>query len=617
MRRALLIALGLLAAIAPAAQGSPQPQHLGFVISPDARFPDRKFIVTLPTGADPVMLKVSENGVPVIPHLESITRERVPLSLAVVIDTSNSMKGPLLTAATEAARTLIAAKPDRAEAAVFGFARTPNLLGTWSDDPAAFDGALSSVTTTRGTAIWDSVVMASQLLGSRDGASRALVLATDGIDTSSNATPDQAAAAARHAHVHVFVVSLAGAKVDTGGLQSVVAATGGDFIHVDSIDQLDGVYAALAKQLRRQYSLTYVSQLRHQGDVTVRMTLGDLSAEQHYLAPAPSDVPAPARDTGVLRSNGAIAAIAAAVSLVILFGAYVALRPRAQSAVRRLRPYGAKHDSPALAKDIVDIPLRPRGTGSDGRVGRMWARFSTDVVRSGLAEDPSRVMLIGIGGGLAAAAAVALATGRPLTAIVIAPLGPLAAWAYVTHRASAWHRHFDAQLPDSLAVLASSLRAGQSLLQAVSHVADEADDRVAVEWAQVVSDTRLGMAVEDAIDEMVKRVNNRDLHWIALVARVQHSAGGNMAEMFDTVAETVRSRHRLRAQVMTLTAQGRMSRWILTLAPIGLAGLFFVISPSYVSLLVDDPTGRLLVLIATVLTVIGSFWLKRIVEIEV
>ena len=97
-------------------------------------------------------------------------------------------------------------------------------------------------------------------------------------------------------------------------------------------------------------------------------------------------------------------------------------------------------------------------------------------------------------------------------------------------------------------VLASSLRAGHSLLQAIAHVAEEADDHTAAEWHEIVPPTRLGIAVEDALDEMVVRVGNRDLQWIALVARVQHQVGGNMAEMFDIVAETVRQRHRLRAR---------------------------------------------------------------------
>ena len=107
------------------------------------------------------------------------------------------------------------------------------------------------------------------------------------------------------------------------------------------------------------------------------------------------------------------------------------------------------------------------------------------------------------------------------------------------------------------------------------------------------------MRVEDALDEMVVRVGNRDLQWIALVARVQHQVGGNMAEMFDIVAETVRQRHRLRAQIHTLTVQGRMTRWILRIAPLALGAAFFVISPDYLRHS-RNPTGLLLVGVAVV-----------------
>ena len=128
-------------------------------------------------------------------------------------------------------------------------------------------------------------------------------------------------------------------------------------------------------------------------------------------------------------------------------------------------------------------------------------------------------------------------------------------------------------------MLASSLRAGHSLLQAVAHVAEEADEKSAREWNEVVRRTRLGVSVEDALDEMVVRVGNRDLQWIALVARVQHQVGGNMAEMFDIVADTVRQRQRLREALHTLTAQGRMTRWILTFAPLAIGVMLFLQSP--------------------------------------
>ena len=263
----------------------------------------------------------------------------------------------------------------------------------------------------------------------------------------------------------------------------------------------------------------------------------------------------------------------------------------------------------------MTLPQRPRPSATNGN--RWWARFVADVDRGEIDLTPMRVLAAGLVGGAVVLGVVGLAIGYPLIVLAGPPLGAVAAWVYVGRRAAAWHKTFDAALADSLLVLASSLRAGHSLLQAVAHVAEEADEKSAREWNEVVRRTRLGVSVEDALDEMVVRVGNRDLQWIALVARVQHQVGGNMAEMFDIVADTVRQRQRLREALHTLTAQGRMTRWILTFAPLAIGLMLFLQSPTYIVAFLHDPIGQALLAGAVVLIVIGSLWLKRIVEIEV
>jgi tight adherence protein B len=125
------------------------------------------------------------------------------------------------------------------------------------------------------------------------------------------------------------------------------------------------------------------------------------------------------------------------------------------------------------------------------------------------------------------------------------------------------------------------------------------------------------VTVEDAIEDMTARIGNADLAWVSMIARVQHQVGGNMAEMFDIVAETVRQRHRLRAQLRALTAQGRMTRWVLTIAPFALGLMMMILSPTYIINFLNDPIGRLLLAIGLGLVAVGSVWLKRVVEIEV
>jgi len=456
--------------------------------------------------------------------------------------------------------------------------------------------------------------MASQSVGQRRGASRALVLLTDGDDTQSAATVVDAANAARSEHARVFVVALPGAELNRPNLQELVEQTGGDFVEVRSISQLRRVYGDLATELGSQYVLSYTSQLRGTGrPVTVALSVAGLTATQRYTIPT---IARPRHEApgGWWTTDQALALIAAGIGLAVLLATYMLLRPRRANYKRRLQGYVLDGAIPA---ERLVIPVRPRRSGPRPGPSNVWARYAADVDRAQFGRGPVQILVASMTAGTALMAAVGLAAGQPLAIAAGPVLGAIGAWAFVTRRASAWYRHFDSTLPDALTVLASSLRAGHSLLQAVDHVAAEADDRTAGEWREVVRQTRLGIPVEDAIDDLTHRVALRDLQWISLVARVQHQVGGNMAEMFDIVAETVRQRYRLRAQVYTLTAQGRMTRGILTVAPFALGGILMLVSPFYISSFLDSTVGRLMIVAACCMIAVGSLWLKKIVEIEV
>jgi len=621
MRRALILLTiaAAMAAAAPAAQATQGTAHaargVGFTLDPAGRFPQRRFLVTLPPGLAPYAVRVTENGFSVIPHLRSVGNGSIPLSVAILLDTSDSMRGRRLTAAADAATTLIAGRPRKAQIAVFGFARRPHLVHGFSNG-ATTDNALGSLHTSSGTALWDTVTAASQLLAQQHGSSHAIVLLTDGRDTSSAATELEAAAAARTAGVRVFAVVLPG-RVDTSSLSDLVDATGGQLVHVRSISALHQVYASLAQRLRQQYVLTYSSQLRHAGSTAdVRLTVDGRSAEVRYTVPALAAV-APARTHGWWTGNQALAALAAAVGLLVALAAYLLIRPKHVGADRRLRGYVASTGAP-VAEPAVSMPARPqrldaRPTGT----GQVWTRFASDVRRAGLPMDARRLAVLAATGGLAVGALSVLISGQPYGLVAAPVLALVCVWAYVSHRASAWYAQFDDSLPESLNVLASSLRAGHSLLQAIAYVAEEADETTRPEWEDVVRQTRLGVAVEDAIEDMTTRIGNSDLAWVAMIARVQHQVGGNMAEMFDIVAETIRQRHHLRAQLRTLTAQGRMTRWVLTFAPFVLGLMMMTLSPTYITGFLGDPTGRALLAVGVGLVIVGSLWLKRVVEFEV
>src|SRR4249920_4163273 len=144
------------------------------------------------------------------------------------------------------------------------------------------------------------------------------------------------------------------------------------------------------------------------------------------------------------------------------------------------------------------------------------------------------------------------------------------------------------QLPDVLTIMASSLRAGHSFLQALDTVAKEIAQPAATEFQRVVAEIRLGRSAEDALGALAERVGSADFKWAVLAVNIQREVGGNLAEILDNVADTLRERAQMRRQVKVLTAEGRLSAWVLALLPIGIATYLFIANPSYIGTLVTE-----------------------------
>jgi len=173
------------------------------------------------------------------------------------------------------------------------------------------------------------------------------------------------------------------------------------------------------------------------------------------------------------------------------------------------------------------------------------------------------------------------------------------------------------QLPDVLTIMASSLRAGHSFLQSLDTVAKEIAQPAAAEFQRVVAEIRLGRPAEDALESLAERVGSADFKWAVLAVNIQREVGGNLAEILDTVADTLRERAMLRRQIKVLTAEGRLSAWVLGLLPFGIALYMFAVNPSYLGLLFHNTYGIIMLIVAGCLMVAGILWMKKIVDIDV
>jgi tight adherence protein B len=161
------------------------------------------------------------------------------------------------------------------------------------------------------------------------------------------------------------------------------------------------------------------------------------------------------------------------------------------------------------------------------------------------------------------------------------------------------------------------LRAGHSFLQALDTVAREIAQPAATEFQRVVAEIRLGRSAEDALQALAERVGSADFKWAVLAVNIQREVGGNLAEILDNVSDTLRERAMMRRQVRVLTSEGRLSAWVLTLLPIGIALYLFAMSPEYIGLLFSTTIGYVMLGGAVILLVAGVLWMRKIVNIDV
>jgi tight adherence protein B len=196
-------------------------------------------------------------------------------------------------------------------------------------------------------------------------------------------------------------------------------------------------------------------------------------------------------------------------------------------------------------------------------------------------------------------------------------LVPLSVRGFVNRKLKIVRDGFADQLPPNLQVLASALRAGHSFSGALAVMVENADAPSDTELRRAVNDDRLGIPADEALRRVADRMASRDLHQVALLSELQRTSGGNAAEVLDTVVETIRERAEVRRLLRTLTAQGRMARWILTALPVAVAALLTLIQPDVMRPLFTTTAGFLALTIAGLMVIAGSFVIQRIVDIEV
>jgi tight adherence protein B len=594
-----------------------------------ADFPDRTFILSLSEERRLLehRLTVRENGV--IVRNVSLTPAGGGggrgVGVVLLIDASESMAGSPITNAMAAARAFAAQRQPSQQLAVLAYNADTETVLPFTSNQAEIDSAL------RGkpkivyfTRMYEAVDEAISLIKEAKLSLGSIVLLSDGQEVGSLSSPDAAIAKARAARVRIFSVGLRSKVYDAETLSALATQTGGRYREASSPEALEAIYADLGSELAREYVLRYRSSATTNQKVRVAVRIEGVPglAISGYNSPRVANDPAaPFSDSPLSRLwRSGLTMIAVGLLAAGLFGLSVLLvaRPRARTLTKRIAEF---------------VSVRQSGSESDAgreRIGsrvltgaersleatKWWARFKETLELAEIRMPALHIALWTVVMTLFVMWLLTVVLGSALFAVLGLAV-PLVVRALIRRKLERRRKQFAEQLPDNLQVLASALRAGHSFVGALSVVVDDAAEPSRTEFRRVVADEQLGVQLEDAIRTVVRRMDNRDLEQVALVAALQRQTGGSMAEVLERVTDTVRERFELRRLVQTLTAQGRLSRWVVSALPFVLLLAISVINPTYTEPLFTTTGGRLALLFSVVMVSLGSYVIKRIVDIKV
>jgi tight adherence protein B len=258
------------------------------------------------------------------------------------------------------------------------------------------------------------------------------------------------------------------------------------------------------------------------------------------------------------------------------------------------------------------------------------ANLARDIARADLKLKPTEFLLIWAGSIVGVPVVMFIfsfalpALGNPILLLVGAFIGFMLPRFWLNRRKAGRLGAFNRQLPDTITLIANALRAGSSFLQAIELVVRESQAPISTEFGRVIREVNLGLPFDQALENMVRRVRSDDLELMATAISIQHQVGGNLAEILDSIAFTIRERVRIEGEIRTLTAQQRLSGYVVGFLPIGLAAFLFIGAPGFMDPMFDNPPGILGLPAGVIILFLGGFMMflgfmaiRRIVDIEV
>ena len=584
--------------------------------------------VSVEVGGTPLAVVDTQEVSTIATESEAVGRLAV-----LVVDVSDSMLGQPLADAVAAAARYADGLPADVEMAVVTVGATARTVLEPTADRAEVHRVLDGLVTEGATALYDGLAAAADLVADSTAyPERRVLVLSDGADSGSATSLAEVEQRLAEVATPVDTVAFRTGQTVADLLAGLSEGTGGQAYLAEDAADLASAFgrAAAAFTVRLAVTAEVPAELSGtEADLAVSVAAGDqrLStsvpvAMAAYHGGSGALVTVPSGGLPPLAEGGLVALVFLALLVLglVVFSPLLDLsrRRRRLAQVERFSvlppprpvPTPGTAGSPVARAALAWSEKVVRSRGAEGRI-------ALQLDRAGMRLRPHEWLLLRALVCLTAVLLLALFVG-PLPAV---PLGVVAGWVgtwlYQQRRAEHRREAFATLLPDALQLVIGSLKSGFSLSQAIDAMARELPDPVANEFGRALGEARLGVNLDDALERVAIRMRNSDLAWAVVAIRVQQEVGGNLAEVLTTTVTTIRERNSLRRHVRALSAEGRLSAWILVALPIAAAAFMFVFRREYVRTLYTEPLGLMMLAAGIVLVVLGAAWMSRVVKVEV
>ena len=573
-------------------------------------------------------LEVTENGQEV--RLGEPAPDTEPRGVVFVVESSSAME-TALASVKDAVANLAGDLPEGTEMALVSYGDSAQIVREFTTDPEAIADGVDGLVPSGAAAMWDGIYAGAQALEDSPELQPNLVVVAASPDSASVVPASRASGLTTSLGTSVFAVGIE-PGAPASALEQLVSTSGGRYLSTTDVDRT--MKRDVAPSITGQYDVAFATEVKAGEVVDLEVTLGDLSTAVSYVdggSVAGNLELAPLETTsgggGILHSGlGKMVAVLLALVAVTL-GAYAMILVISKdedglSAVLQVysEGYGGDGDGDDAEGGAVTSAFIQRAVDFTEEIAErqgLLAKTEGALERAAMPLRAAEALFFYGAFTLAAFVLLFLVSGNLMATVVVGVVLAAIPPMIVNIKAKKRQKAFLAQLPDTLALLAGTLRAGYSLMQGVEAVSQEVDEPMGNELRRVVTESRLGRPLEESLEASAERMNSPDFSWAVMAVRIQREVGGNLAELLLTVGDTMTQRERLRRDVAALTAEGKVSAIVLGLLPLGLAGAMFVINPEYISALFTTKAGNVMLGAALVLAGFGFWWMKKTIEIEI